>query len=343
MRERCFVAMSGGVDSAAAAYTLIKQGFDVRGVTLQMKPGDSALSDIEDARRVSGILRIPLSVLDVRDRFFESVIKPFAAEYAAGRTPSPCVYCNCIIKFSSVLSFARENGADFIATGHYALTEKSDAGEVLLKRSPSKKDQSYFLFRLNRDILSHTLFPIGSLSKEEVRAVAREAGLPVAEKGDSLEVCFIPDNDYAAFLEKNRLVNGAAGSFIDGSGAVLGEHAGIHRYTIGQRKGLGAFGAPKYVTCIDAAANTVTLGTNEELYSDTVIADDLSFIAGDAPGAEFSAQVKIRSAARPATAHVRLTEGKAVIVFDEKQRAASPGQAAVFYDGDTVLGGGRII
>ncbi|NLA76895.1 MAG: tRNA 2-thiouridine(34) synthase MnmA [Clostridiales bacterium] len=342
MKKTAAIGMSGGVDSSVAALLLSQQGYDVFGITLRLKPGDGSDADIADARRVADRLGIKLIVCDLREKFAETVISDFVNAYKNGLTPNPCVGCNPLIKFGLMADTAFENGADFLATGHYAVIEHSPGGYTL-KRAQSAKDQSYFLCRLSENQLSRALFPLGRLSKQEVRELAAQYGFDVAEKKDSQEVCFIPGNDYAAFVEARLPLSAPSGAFINSSGDIVGTHSGIIRYTIGQRKGLGAFGEPMYVTKIDAVSNTVTIGKNEELFTREITVRDISTVSGRRLPDSLRCEVKIRCAARPAAAVLTpLPDRRAKIVFDLPQRAAAPGQTAAIYSGDTVLGGGEI-
>ena len=342
MKEICYIALSGGVDSAAAAVILKERGFDVRGITLRLKPGSLADGDIADAERVAAVLGIPLTVLDAREEF-KAVTDYFCNEYLEGRTPNPCVFCNPSIKFGKMLEFALENGARYLATGHYSEIARDDDGLYVIRRNKTRKDQSYFLCRLNQQILSHTLFPLSDYSKDEVRLKAELAGLDVARKKDSQEVCFIPDNDYISFIEREKNPDAPGGNLVGTDGRVLGKHTGLYKYTIGQRKGLGAFGKPMYVLSVNKADNTVTIGENEELFRSTIKVGSLSFLKGTAPAGKFRAQVKIRCAAQPANALVTINNGTAAVEFETAQRAAAPGQTAAFYDGETLLGGSVIL
>ena len=340
--KKIAIGLSGGVDSAAAAYLLLEKGYDVTGIILRLKPDSLADADISDAQRIADRLGIELRVLDRREYFKKNVIDPFVSEYLAARTPNPCVECNKTIKFGAMLDYALEIGCDGIATGHYAEIKETD-GRFLLMKSQSPKDQSYFLYRLNQHQLSHTLFPLEGLEKNEIREIAEKAGLPVAEKGDSQEICFIPDDDYISYLASLG-VTSPKGDFVDINGNILGTHNGIINYTVGQRKGLGAFGKPMFVTGISAENNTVTIGENGTQYSSGLVADRLNFIPFDNLNHTIRADVKIRFRAKPAPATLTPTDdGRISVVFDEPQRSITPGQSAVFYDGNTVIGGGRII
>ncbi len=340
--KKIAVGLSGGVDSSAAAHILLEKGYDVMGIVLRLKPENAADSDIADAQRVADKLGIELRVLDRRDFFKKSVIDPFVAEYLAARTPNPCIECNYAIKFGAMLNYALENGCDGIATGHYARIEKS-GGRYLLKRSESAKDQSYFLYRLSQFQLSHSIFPLEGMEKSFIREKAEAAGIHVAEKRDSQEICFVPNDDYIAYLSSLGITS-PKGDFVDKQGNILGEHNGIINYTIGQRKGLGAFGKPMFVTGISAEDNTVTIGENGSQYSQKLVADRMNWIAFDNLDEPIRAEVKIRFRAKEQPALITPNaDGTVTVVFDEPQRSVTPGQSAVIYDGNTVLGGGRII
>ncbi len=340
MNDLVYVALSGGVDSAAAAIVLKERGYNVRGVILRLKPGSMADEDIKDARAVADKLGIALDVLDERESF-KAVTDYFCESYMKGLTPNPCVFCNPSIKFGKLTEYAKKQGALFLATGHYSDIICQN-GVYYIKKNPTAKDQSYFLCRLNQDILKFVQFPLSDFSKEQARELVRSYGIAVAEKKDSQEVCFIPDNDYISFVEKTANPENFLGDFLSTKGEKLGTHSGLYKYTIGQRKGLGAFGKPMYVISINADNNTVTIGDNDELFTDCVYVNDLSFLSGSVPEGEVACHVKIRCAARPAEAVFTPADSGGVIRFKEKQRAAAPGQTAAIYKDDILLGGGTI-
>ena len=335
--KKVLIGMSGGVDSAVAALLLKNQGYDVCGAILLLR--ENMESEIADAKKIADHLEIDLVTIPFYNEF-ESVVKDyFANEYLNGRTPNPCVVCNKEIKFNALLKYADENGFDFIATGHYAKIEE-DNGQFYLKKAPTNKDQTYFLYKLNSEILAKTIFPLCDYTKDEIRSIALENNLPVASKSDSQEVCFIPDNDYVSFIRNNYTDDIPEGNFVDKEGNILGKNKGIIYYTIGQRKGLGVtFGKPMYVIKIDTKTNSVTLGEEGSQMSDSLWVDDVNFINEEIKE-EFEAEVKIRCQAKPARALLTPENDKIRIKFFEKQRSVTPGQSAVFYDGDRVLGGG---
>ncbi len=340
MNDLVYVALSGGVDSAAAAIILKEQGYNVKGVTLRLKPDNLADQDILDAQAVADTLNIPLEVLDEREDF-KKITDYFCNAYLEGLTPNPCVLCNPTIKIGKLVDYALKNGAKFFATGHYCNIEEKN-GKYYIKRNPSAKDQSYFLCGLNQHLLKNVRFPLSDLSKPEIRELAEKNGIPVAQKKDSQEVCFIPDNDYISFIEKEKKPKAVPGDFLSSNGEKLGTHAGIYKYTIGQRKGLGAFGKPMYVLEINPKTNAVIIGDNEELFKKEIFIKDINFLDDDFSENEFSCQVKIRCAARPADAVFTKTENGARLAFSEPQRAAAPGQTAAIYKDDVLIGGGTI-
>ena len=349
---RIAVAMSGGVDSSVAAALLAEQGRDVIGLSMQLydQSGQQSfgscctLDDLHDARRVASRLGFPHYILNFERQFADSVIANFVTEYTSGRTPIPCAHCNSDLKFSTLLERARGLGAEQVATGHYARVERTPGGRWLLKRSvDADKDQSYFLFSLTQEQLACALFPVGSLTKPAVRAEARRLGLNVADKADSQEICFVPDGDYATFVE-SRAPSVRAGSVVDLQGRHLATHAGVHKFTVGQRKGLGVSApAPLYVLKIDADSGEVTVGPRSALDRASCTASGVNWIARDAPDEWVPASAQIRHRHRPAAGRVRaIDDTRAEFEFDEPQPAVTPGQAAVFYDNDVVIGGGWI-
>lgn len=348
MNNKVMLGMSGGVDSAVAAYLLSRQGYDVSGVTLRLYVGERACGsadDADDARRVAEALGISHRVVTLTEDFRREVMDRFAACYQKGTTPNPCIDCNRYIKFGRMLELARSHDVEHIATGHYAVIEKDSCGRYLLKKAKdAHKDQTYVLYSLTQDQLSHTLFPLGGYHKSEIREIAEEQGFVNAKKRDSQDICFVPDGDYAAFIERHTGKTFPEGDFIDRDGNRLGTHRGIIRYTVGQRKGLGiALGKPAFVCAKDVTANTVTLGDNADLFSRTLTAHDVNLIACDSleTPTRVTAKVRYGQAEQPAMA-VQLDEGCLQVTFDEPQRAIAAGQSVVLYDGDTVIGGGII-
>src|SRR5882757_615787 len=369
------VAMSGGVDSSAVAAMLRKEGHSIVGLTMQLwnqrrlaghagmpesvQGRCCSIDDVYDARRVAETIGIPYYVVNHEARFERDVVKPFVSEYLAGRTPIPCSLCNNFLKFDEFLVMARQIGAEKIATGHYArVSYAEDAGRWLLQRPVDRaKDQTYFLFGLTQEQLSRTLFPLGGMTKAEVREVARQHGLASAEKPESQEICFVPGGDYKRFIEayleeQGEALPDSSGELVTTTGETIGEHSGIHNFTVGQRKGLGvATGSPLYVIQIkpagdssnDLAANQVVLGPDDLLYSKTLHARHLNWISMESLAEPMRVSVKIRHRHEPATAWIENTGGDEVTAtFDQPQRAITPGQAAVFYDGEVVVGGGWI-
>lgn len=334
--KKIMVGLSGGVDSAVAAYLLKNQGNEVAGATFRMT---DEWDGGEDARAVAESIGIPFHVFDFRKIFREMVLDNFAEEYKEGRTPNPCVRCNKYIKFPAFLEEAQKLGYDCISTGHYVRTD----GESIYRAKDLAKDQSYMLYNLTKELISHLVFPLSDLTKDEIRSIAAEAGIPVADKPDSQDICFIPDGDTQGYLEK-AIGSMPEGDFVNGSGAVLGRHKGIFRYTIGQHKGLGlSTPDPLYVGKIDADSNRITLVDNDELFTSRLVADDFNWIEG-LPKQPLFVTCKVRYAAKPAPALACtfIREDMAIINFDEPQRAVTPGQSVVIYQGDKLLGGGII-
>ncbi len=347
--KRVVVAMSGGVDSSVAAAILKEQGYQVIGITMQIWPPDRKDSSggccgvgaIEDAKRVAYKLGIPHYVMNFRDIFAQTVIADFCQEYSLGRTPNPCIRCNQYIKFDVLLSRARELDADFIATGHYGRVEHSSDGYRLLKGVDPTKDQSYFLYILGQRELQHLLLPIGNFHKTKVRKIAAELGLPTATSHDSQDICFIPGGDYRAFITEH--IPTPAGDIVDARGNILGRHRGLARYTVGQRQGLGlASDRRLYVLRLDAGSNRLVVGTEGQLLSDRLIASQLNWISGKAPGELTGIATKVRYGSPEVAIKLSLNNGSAEVYFLKPQRAIAPGQAVVFYQGETVLGGGII-
>jgi tRNA-specific 2-thiouridylase len=360
--------MSGGVDSSAAAAILKEQGHDLVGFTMQLwnqrrgisvdengEPLPSrccSLDDVYDARRVAEELGFPFYVLNLEREFERDVVQPFVASYLNGETPIPCVSCNSRLKFASLDTLAASLGCDKVATGHYARVAYDEESKRyrLFRGRNLDKDQSYFLWELTQDQLSRAMFPLGEMSKPEVREVAREHALAVAEKSESQEICFVPDRDYAGFIDRYLEAEDGSerlpgkGEIVDRSGAVVGQHAGIHRYTIGQRRGIGIAGPqPLYVVNIDAAKNQVVVGQRDDLLSREFTAAGVNWVALDQPDEPVLAEVRVRYRHLPAPATITpIANNRVRVVFDEPQRAITPGQATVFYRGDEVVGGGWI-
>ncbi|PYV72984.1 MAG: tRNA 2-thiouridine(34) synthase MnmA [Acidobacteria bacterium] len=360
------VAMSGGVDSSTVAAMLRADGHNLIGLTMQLwnqrrlaghagmpesiQGRCCSLDDVYDARRVAETIGIPYYVVNHEDRFEQDVVRPFVQEYLSGRTPIPCSLCNNHLKFDQLLIVAQQIGADAVATGHYARVEfDQQRGRWLLKRPADRsKDQTYFLFGLTQEQLSRTLFPLGGMTKPEVRELARKHGLALAEKPDSQEICFVPGGDYKNFLdaylaEQGESLPDTAGELVTTDGRVIGEHAGIHNFTVGQRKGLGvATGSPLYVLQIRGDSRQVVVGEAENLYSRTLLAHGVNLISTDNLTEPMRVSVKIRHRHEPASAIIERIAENVQVTFDEPQRAITPGQAAVFYSGDVVVGGGWI-
>jgi tRNA-specific 2-thiouridylase len=369
------VAMSGGVDSSTVAAMLQGEGYELIGLTLQLwnqrrlagKEGMPeqvqgrccSLDDVYDARRVAEMLGMPYYVVNEQARFERDVVRPFVDEYLAGRTPIPCSLCNNHLKFDQLLLTARQIGADRIATGHYARNHyDAERGRWILSRPADRaKDQTYFLFGLTQEQLSRTIFPLGGYTKPEVRGIAEKHGLALAQKPDSQEICFIPGGDYKKFIdayldEQGEAMPETAGALVSTDGTTIGSHGGIHNFTVGQRKGLGLPGLakggksadPLYVIQMDAQAHTVTVGTEQDLQRKRFQAGQLNWISMAEPVGEVRVTAKIRHRHEPAAATIRMAgPGVVEVEFDEAQRAVTPGQSAVFYNGDEVVGGGWIV
>ena len=357
MSQTVVVGMSGGVDSSVAAYLLKQQGYEVVGVTMQIWQEEAArvqeenggccgLSAVEDARRVAECLSIRHYVMNFREDFQKQVIDYFVREYREGRTPNPCIACNRYVKWESLLQRSLEIGADSIATGHYARICRLPNGRLALKKSvTAAKDQTYALYSLTQRQLAHTQMPVGEYEKSDVRKLAVEAGLPVADKPDSQEICFVPDGDYAAFIERETGEDSEPGNFVDMYGNVLGRHKGITHYTVGQRKGLGlAMGHPVFVAEIRPDTKEVVIGEQEDVFKRSLRANQLNLMSVPELDGEMRAVAKIRYNHVGDSCVVRMVgQDVAEVIFDQPQRAVTPGQAVVFYDGDIVVGGGTII
>ena len=356
MSKKAIIAMSGGVDSSVAAHLIKEQGFECIGATMKLFSNDDinvsreksccSLSDVEDARSVCLRLNIPYYVFNFSDKFDECVINKFVSAYLSGATPNPCIECNRSLKFDKMFLRMKELGYDYVATGHYVRVEKDEiTGRYLLKKAKdASKDQSYVLYMLTQEQLKHTLFPLGELLKSEVREIAEQNGFINASKRDSQDICFVPDGKYSDFIEKYTGEKAKPGNFVSKDGHIFGTHKGISHYTIGQRKGLGiSYSSPLYVTYIRTDTNEVVLGEESDLYTDSLIADDVNLISVDKIDApmKVKAKVRYRQSEQPATV-TGLSDGKIYIKFDEPQRAITKGQAVVMYDGDVVVGGGTI-
>ena len=356
-KKKAVIGMSGGVDSSVAAWLLKEQGYEVIGVTMQIwqdeaeevqeeNGGCCGLSAVEDARRVARQLDIPYYVMNFREDFRKSVIDYFIREYLAGRTPNPCIACNRYVKWEALLKRCLEIGADYIATGHYARVEKLPGGRFAIRQSvTAAKDQTYALYNLTQEQLSHTLMPVGEYSKDQIREFAEKLDLRVAHKPDSQEICFVPDQDYAGFIERTTGKPSPEGNFVTADGQILGRHKGIIHYTIGQRRGLGLpMGRRVVVTEIRPETNEVVIGEQEDVFTKVLYADRLNYMAEPFFESGRRATAKIRYNHRGSACAI-YPEGpdRVRVEFDEPVRAVTPGQAVVFYDGDYVLGGGTIL
>lgn len=358
MKKKVVVGMSGGVDSSVAAYLLKEQGYDVIGVTMQIwqdekrvceeeNGGCCGLSAVDDARRVAQMLDIPYYVMNFKQEFKENVIDYFVKEYVEGRTPNPCIACNRYVKWESLLKRSMDIGAEYIATGHYARIVELKSGRFSLKTSvTSAKDQTYALYNLTQYQLSHTLMPVGEYTKEEIRNIAEKIGIPVANKPDSQEICFIPDNDYAGFIDRESSVNvPKSGNFVTKDGTILGSHKGITHYTIGQRKGLNlAVGHPVFVTEIRPETNEVVIGESKDVFTTELYCKNLNYMAIEPLTKQRKVLAKIRYSHKGGECMISPAGDDTLVCrFSEPVRAVTPGQAVVFYEDDCVLGGGTII
>lgn len=346
--EKCFVAVSGGVDSATALLLLRDNGYDVEGVTMvnfdnSLVPNASAL-ELNDAKLLCGSLSVPHHTVDLREEFKKYVIGDFISAYANGETPNPCVVCNRYLKFGALYDYARAHGANEYATGHYVRVKQCGDRRVITRAADPEKDQSYVLWSLTQEQISHFVAPLGEYSKDEVREIARQYGIPVADKGDSQDICFIPNGDYREFLARVGGSKDVSGDFVLSDGTRLGKHLGQSGYTVGQRKGLGiAYKEPLYVIGRDMKRNLIILGSNNELFTTRFTVRNASFSALDLPQGDLDCSVRIRYRAPFVSARlIPIGEGKLIVETKEPVRAVTPGQSAVFYDGETLLGGGVI-
>lgn len=345
-KGKVVVGMSGGVDSSVCAYLLKKEGYEVIGVTMETWQEEHNKFAIEDAEKVAKTLGIEYHVIDFKDTFKKEVVEYFLEEYNCGRTPNPCVVCNRKVKWEALLKWANEMGADYVATGHYARIDKLPNGRYAVRNSvTAKKDQTYALYNLTQEQLRHTIMPVGEYTKDEIRNLAIDAGLEIANKPDSQDICFVPDNDYASFIKKQTGKESECGNFVDTDGNILGQHKGIIHYTVGQRKGLNlSMGHPVFVVAIRAETNEVVIGNSEDVFAKRLIAHKVNFMGIEGIEGEYRTFAKIRYNHAGAWCTMKMAgEDKVEIIFDEPVRAVTPGQAVVFYDGEYVMGGATIL
>ncbi len=341
-KKKVLIAMSGGIDSSVCAHLIQEMGYDAMGITMQLWGSDPTNSN--DAKRISDRLSMSHDTVVLNDDFQACVVNRFISDYIAGLTPNPCVECNRCLKFGKLFEIAMERGYDFLATGHYAKVEQNERGEWQLKKAAdASKDQSYFLWSIKKEILPYLILPLGNYTKAEIRSIAEKEHFENAHRSDSQDICFIPDGDYASFIQEQTGRKFPKGNFVSPDGTILGEHQGLIHYTVGQRKGLGiALGHPAFVATKKPSENTVTLTTDAELYSKELTATKLNFLYNNFDESlRVMAKIRYRHTPAPATL-IRLENDRIKLVFDEPQRAIAPGQSVVFYDGDIVLGGGII-
>ena len=354
INKKALIAMSGGVDSAVAALLIKNMGYSAEGITMQLFDGDNVLPDgtpkvLDDnsiqAKKTAELLSIPHFSVSLGESFSHCVISPFVEDYKNGKTPNPCVQCNKHIKFGKLIDIANEKNFDYLVTGHYAKIENDGNGSFLLKKATDeKKDQTYFLWSLDSKILKKILLPLGNYTKEEIKSIAKDNHFESADRSESQDICFIPDGDYVEFLKKSGHSQFALGNFIDINGNILGKHEGIEKYTVGQRKGLGiSLGKPMFVARKNPKDNSVILCSDAELYQKELQATSINLLVNDSleKSTRLSAKIRYRHTAAPATV-IRTDEDRVSVIFDEPQRAITPGQSVVFYDGDIVIGGGII-
>jgi tRNA-specific 2-thiouridylase len=339
-QKRVAVAMSGGVDSSVTAALLKQAGYEVSGIHARLWPDAEPKSTVSDLKRVCKLLGIPFQQVDLENEFRRLVVDYFTQEYSRGRTPNPCIVCNQQVKFGLLLDRALETGADYLATGHYARIESAPDGYRLLKAADQDKDQSYFLYTLGQRQLEHLLLPLGELSKEKVKKMAGELGLPTSSRIESQDICFIPDNDYRSFIARH--ISFQPGDIVDIKGKVLGQHKGLAKYTVGQRQGLGLTSdEPLFVIELDAANNRLVAGSKDQLLHSVLMASQLNWVSGKAPAGPVTITAKVRYKAPEVAAELHITDS-AEVRFDEPQQAIAPGQSVVFYQDEVVLGGGII-